>query len=218
MFNEISKSQRTMLETAAARQDRLVELPTNLKGGAANKVVAKLIGAGWIKEVKALKGAPVWRKDAAVGAFALKLTAAGMKTIAAAGDDRTAAKTVVESAAVEKTAPAEPKRDARRLGAGAKSHASEIRVSNDRPQLGGVSPAVRAPREGSKLDRLLAMLSSASGATIAELIAATDWLPHTTRAALTGLRKRGYELGLSRGERDSASVYRVIASGNEGKQ
>ena len=82
-----------MLEAAAARQDRLLELPTNLKGGAANKVVAKLIGAGWIKEVKAPKNAPVWRKDAAVGgALALKLTAAGMKTIAAAGDDRTAAK------------------------------------------------------------------------------------------------------------------------------
>ena len=218
MFNEISKSQRSMLEAAAARQDRLLELPTNLKGGAANKVVAKLIGAGWIKEIKAPKDAPVWRKDAAVGALALKLTTAGMKTIAAAGDDRTTANTDVESAAVEKTAPAEPKRHPRRLGAGAESRASETAVANDRPQLGGVSPAVRPPREGSKLDRVLAMLSSASGATIAELIAATDWLPHTTRAALTGLRKRGYELRLTRGERDGASVYRVVAPGNEWKR
>ena len=34
--------------------------------------------------------------------------------------------------------------------------------------------------------------------TLAELIAATGWLPHTTRAALTGLRKRGYAVGIDR--------------------
>jgi hypothetical protein len=218
MFNEISRSQRVMLEAAAARQDRLVELPTKLKGGAANKVVAKLIGAGWIKEVKAPKNAPVWRKNAAVGALALKLTAAGTKTIAAEGDDRIAAKTAVECAAVEKTASAEPTRRPRRSGVAVKRHAAEIRVSIDPPRSGGVSPAVRAPREGSKLDRLLAMLSSTSGATIADLIAATDWLPHTTRAALTGLRQRGYELTLTRGERDGASVYRVGGPSNESQR
>jgi hypothetical protein len=35
-------------------------------------------------------------------------------------------------------------------------------------------------------------LQSADGATIVDLTQATGWLPHTTRAALTGLRKRGY--------------------------
>jgi hypothetical protein len=141
-----------------------------------------------------------------------------MRTIAAAGDDRTAAKTAVECAAAEKTAPADPTRRPRRLGDGAESRASDSAVSNDRPQLGGVSPTIRPPRGGSKLDRVLTMLSSTSGGTIAELIAAIDWLPHTTRAAFTGLRKRGYELTLSRGERDGASVYRVVASGNERKR
>jgi site-specific DNA recombinase len=37
------------------------------------------------------------------------------------------------------------------------------------------------------------LLQRDCGATLEELIAATDWLPHTTRAALTGLRKRGYQ-------------------------
>jgi hypothetical protein len=211
MFNEISKAQRSILEPAAARQDRLLELPTHLKGGVAKKVVAKLIGAGWIKEVRALKGAPVWRRDAPNGgAFALKLTAAGLKAITAVGYDR-AANTAVESAAVERTAPVEP-RHPRRSGTDAeRRQANETAISRDRPQPGVISPAVRPPREGSKLDRVLAMLSLASGATIAELIAATRWLPHTTRAVLTGLRKRGYELTLTRGERDGASVYRIIA-------
>jgi len=215
MFNEISEAQRSMLEAAAARQDRLLELPAHLRGGAAKNVVAKLIGAGWIKEVKALRDAPVWRRDAANGgAFALKLTAAGMKTISAAGDDCAVANTAVDSVAVKKTASVEPPRSATRT----ERQPNNIAASGSRPQPGEVSSIARPPREGSKLDRVLAMLSATSGATIAELIAATHWLPHTTRAVLTGLRKRGYELTLTRGERDGASVYRIVASSFESKR
>ena len=38
---------------------------------------------------------------------------------------------------------------------------------------------------------------------------ATGWLPHTARAALTGLRKRGYDVHLVRGGRETAAVYRM---------
>ena len=38
----------------------------------------------------------------------------------------------------------------------------------------------------------MALLSRAEGATILALTEATGWLPHTTRAAITGVRKRGY--------------------------
>jgi hypothetical protein len=44
---------------------------------------------------------------------------------------------------------------------------------------------------GSKLATLLALLELPEGATLARLVEATGWLPHSTRAALTGLRKRG---------------------------
>ena len=43
---------------------------------------------------------------------------------------------------------------------------------------------------------------------LAELVAATGWLPHTTRAALTGLRKRGYAVGIDRAK-VRGSVYRI---------
>jgi Protein of unknown function (DUF3489) len=49
-------------------------------------------------------------------------------------------------------------------------------------------PAV--PRAGSRLAEVIDLLSRDQGATIGELIAATNWLPHTTRAALAGLRVR----------------------------
>ena len=46
-----------------------------------------------------------------------------------------------------------------------------------------------APRAPSKIAQVLALLHRTEGATLAELVEATGWLPHTTRAALTGLRK-----------------------------
>ncbi|RYD29015.1 MAG: DUF3489 domain-containing protein, partial [Lysobacteraceae bacterium] len=52
-------------------------------------------------------------------------------------------------------------------------------------------PAAAAPRV-TKASTVVALLSQPAGATLPELITATGWLPHTTRAALTGLRKRGH--------------------------
>ena len=39
---------------------------------------------------------------------------------------------------------------------------------------------------------MIDLLRRADGATIVDLTQATGWLAHTTRAAITGLRKRGY--------------------------
>ena len=53
------------------------------------------------------------------------------------------------------------------------------------------------------------MLSRPEGATLEAIIKATGWLPHTTYAALTGLRKRGYILERSRNDKVGPSVYRL---------
>jgi hypothetical protein len=36
------------------------------------------------------------------------------------------------------------------------------------------------------------------------------WMPHTTRAVLTGLRKRGYALTLDRSDAERGSAYRIV--------
>jgi hypothetical protein len=41
------------------------------------------------------------------------------------------------------------------------------------------------------------------------MIAVTGWLPHTTRAALTGLKKKGY--AISSDKVDGVRTYRGIA-------
>ncbi|MEL6104119.1 MAG: DUF3489 domain-containing protein [Pseudomonadota bacterium] len=48
-----------------------------------------------------------------------------------------------------------------------------------------------APANGTKEARLVRALSS-KGKTLAQLATLLEWQPHTTRAAMTRLRKRGY--------------------------
>jgi Protein of unknown function (DUF3489) len=58
-----------------------------------------------------------------------------------------------------------------------------------------------APRPGSKQALVVEMLSKQQGTTLDALVKATGWLSHTTRAALTGLRKRGFAVERIRNER-----------------
>jgi hypothetical protein len=44
----------------------------------------------------------------------------------------------------------------------------------------------------SKISLVLDLLRRDQGASLDEMVEATGWLPHTTRAALTGLRKKGH--------------------------
>nr|MBA4770376.1 DUF3489 domain-containing protein [Sphingobium sp.] len=79
----------------------------------------------------------------------------------------------------------------------------------EHPDVGAAEPPT-PPRPGSKIETVLALLGREEGASPAELIDATGWLPHTMRAALTGLRRKGH--GIERGRRGELAVYR-LASG-----
>ena len=52
----------------------------------------------------------------------------------------------------------------------------------------------KVPRANTKNQRLLDMLTTGTGASLEEMGEATGWQSHTVRAAMTGLRKRGYEV------------------------
>jgi len=193
MSIRLTDTQIVMLSAAAQRDDRCLVAPRNFKGGAAQKVVAKLIDGGLAKEIKAKLGAPVWRHDEQAGqSFALKLTAAGLRALpidhrSASDDTRDDSGERVRVAAAN----------------------SEIirQTAAEVPAAGAPSPS--APRGGTKLARVFELLQRDCGATLEELIEATDWLPHTTRAALTGLRKRGYAVTINRSDKERGSAYRA---------
>jgi hypothetical protein len=56
------------------------------------------------------------------------------------------------------------------------------------------TPDAAATRPATKQALVIKMLERKQGANLAELVEATGWLPHTTRAALTGLRKKGHAI------------------------
>ena len=66
------------------------------------------------------------------------------------------------------------------------------------------------PKPVSKISLVADLLRRKGGATLVELVAATGWLPHTMRAALTGMRKKGH--GIARGTRDGVTSYTIVAS------
>jgi hypothetical protein len=100
----------------------------------------------------------------------------------------------------------------------ARTAASSIRKSSKaagskgKPTAGSESqaaPPAGAPKAPSKQQQLAALLVRDDGATLDQMIAATGWLPHTTRAALTGLKKKGY--AITSDKVDGVRTYRAVA-------
>ena len=63
------------------------------------------------------------------------------------------------------------------------------------------------PREGTKLAALVASLKG-KGRSLPALSKRLSWQPHTVRAALTRLRKRGYVIAREKAD-GKPSIYRI---------
>lgn len=81
-------------------------------------------------------------------------------------------------------------------------------AGNEAPPV--LQPAATQPPRATKTEAVLDLLRRGEGATLAELIETTGWLPHTTRAALTGLRKKGHVLDKSK--RGADTCYRILSA------
>ena len=77
----------------------------------------------------------------------------------------------------------------------------------------------RGPREGTKQQAVLALLRRDEGATIAQIVEATNWQSHTVRGFLAGLKKKGIQVDVldrvrqvgpnKEGAKGSYSIYRI---------
>lgn len=76
------------------------------------------------------------------------------------------------------------------------------------PKLEAVEATAGSEKRPSKQERLAAMLVRDEGATLDQMVESTGWLPHTVRAALTGLKKKGY--ALSSDKLDGMRTYRAV--------
>ena len=78
----------------------------------------------------------------------------------------------------------------------------------------------RKPREGTKQQKVLAMLRRPEGATVAQIAEATGWAAHTVRGFFAGLKKKGIAVAVlervrqvgpnKAGAKGSYSIYRIV--------
>ena len=73
------------------------------------------------------------------------------------------------------------------------------------------APTTAPVKLQSKAEMVLSLLKRQEGATIEQLVAATGWLPHTTRAAITGIKKKGRVITSEKLE-GQGRVYRVTVA------
>jgi hypothetical protein len=92
--------------------------------------------------------------------------------------------------------------------AATRSVARKAGKSTTRARSLAASPKA-AGRPDTKHSRIIAMLRSPAGATIAAIITATEWQPHSVRGFLAGVVRKKLGLNLVAEQTDKGRVYRI---------
>jgi hypothetical protein len=75
----------------------------------------------------------------------------------------------------------------------------------------GPAEGSSTPRPGSKQALVIELLQRSEGATVAEVMSATGWQPHTVRGLLSGTLKKKLGLAIVSEKADRGRVYRIAA-------
>lgn len=206
----LSNMQLMLLSSAAARDNgSLIPPPENCTQDRAriSKAVSALLRRSRVEELSVTDHRLAWREQDqnVIGLF---ITDAGRTAISAEPETglqaNAAAPTTDDKKRKDPEADRENHSDYEVLPPATGSQAPC-------PAATGTAPATvpAEPRTGTKISTVVAMLEREQGATLNEMVEATGWLPHSTRAALTGIRKNGS--AITKTKRGDVTCYRIEA-------
>ena len=212
---KLSDTQLLILSSASQRTDHAAVLSANLKGGAAKKVVDRLLKEKLLQELHAKDDMPVWRRGDDNRPYSLRITNAGLRAIEVeevggaldtnAAADRNDGAARVSRQAKSSERPGRAKRSGAKQIAAASAKATK--ASSDRI------------KSDSKHDKILTLLQRSKGATLDALVKETQWQQHSVRGFLAGTVRKKLKLPLLSEKVNGIRTYRIgTGKGAKGKK